>query len=111
MTGDVGYIEIGTNDAEITSQFFAGLFNWPFHAMGDKGDGWFEAPGLKTGLHGNDASFGTVIYFRVADIDVAAARVRELGGEIEEPGADEAGFGRFYTCRDPQGLRFGLFQP
>ena len=110
MTGDVGYIEIGSGDAAITSRFFADLFNWRFHAMGDAGDGWFEMPGMKAGLHGQDASHGMVVYFRVADIDQAAARVRALGGEVDGPGADEPGFGRFCNCRDPQGLRFGLFQ-
>jgi len=111
MTGEVGYIEIGTGDATITSQFLADLFKWPFHTMGDSGDGWFETPGIKAGLHGNDTSYGTVVYFRVIDIEATAARVCELGGEVQRSGADEPGFGRFYSCRDPQGFRFGLFQP
>lgn len=110
MTGEVGYIEMGASDARVTSRFFANLFNWPFHTMGDHGDGWFETPGIKTGLHGNDTSNGTVVYFRVIDIEEAAVRVRELGGEVEEPGTKEPGFGRFFNCCDPQGLRFGLFQ-
>ena len=79
--------------------------------MGDKGDGWFETPGIKAGLHGNDTGYGTVVYFRVTDIEAAAARVRELGGKVEELGVDEPGFGRFYNCRDPQDVRFGLIQP
>jgi len=111
MIGEVAYIEIGTGDAGITSQFLAHLFNWPFHTLGDKGDGWFETASMKAGLHGSDPGYGTVVYFRVTDIEAAAARVRELGGEVEEPGTGEPGFGRFYNCRDPQGLRFGLFQP
>lgn len=111
MVGEVSYIEIGSGDARATSHFLADLFGWPFHAMGDAGDGWFDMPSVRVGLHGNDPGHGTVVYFRVSDIDAAAARVRELGGEVEEPGADEPGFGRFRNCRDPQGLRFGLHQP
>ena len=46
----------------------------------------------------------------------ALARVRELGGEVEEIGVegDEASiatFGRFKLCRDDQGSPFGLHQP
>lgn len=110
MNGEVGYIEFGASNAAITSRFFSDLFNWPFHAMGNHGDGWFETPNIKAGLHGNDDSNHAVIYFRVSDIKKSAAQVRELGGEVDEPGSSEPGFGRFYNCRDPQGLRFGLFQ-
>ena len=56
------------------------------------------------------------MFFGVDDIDAAADRVRELGGEIEEmdmDGEEEsvAKFGRFKLCKDDQGSRFGLHQP
>jgi predicted enzyme related to lactoylglutathione lyase len=55
------------------------------------------------------------VFFAVDDIDAAADRVRELGGEIEEldmDGDDAAveKFGRFKLCKDDQGSRFGLHQ-
>lgn len=111
MAGELSYIEIGTGDARVTSRFLADLFGWSFHAMGDGGDGWFDAPSLKAGLHGNDPDHGVVVYFRVPDLEAAIAKVRELGGEAEDRIAEEEGFGRFCNCRDPQGLRFGLHQP
>lgn len=37
--------------------------------------------------------------------------MRELGGTASDPGANEAGFGRFSQCIDPQGVRFGLHEP
>jgi len=43
------------------------------------------------------------IFFNVPDLMTAVARVKELG-ETDAPGPDEPGFGRFCTCRDPQGL-------
>jgi len=49
------------------------------------------------------------IFFNVPDLMTAVARVKELGGETDAPGPDEPGFG--CTCRDPQGIRFGLHQP
>jgi predicted enzyme related to lactoylglutathione lyase len=50
-----------------------------------------------------------VVYFRVDDIEAAVRRVRELGGEADDPGPAETG-GRFASCRDDQGLAFGLHQ-
>jgi len=110
-TGDVSYLEIGSEDAKASASFFAALFAWRFSAMGEGGDGWFETGGARVGLHGNDPEHGIVPYFRVDDIEAAAARVRELGGSVEEPGADEAGFGKFRNCRDANGVRFGLHEP
>ena len=49
-------------------------------------------------------------------MEAALARVRELGGSIEEMDvegdADSAArFGRFKLCRDDQGSAFGLHEP
>ena len=49
-------------------------------------------------------------------MDAALARVRELGGVVEdmdvEGGEESAGrWGRFKLCRDGQGSPFGLHQP
>lgn len=110
MTGDISYIEMGAGDASGVSAFFSGLFGWTFHSMSDGGDGWFDTPSAKAGLHGNDPDHGIVVYFRVPNLEAAIAKVRELGGEAEDRIADEEGFGRFCNCRDPQGMRFGLHQ-
>jgi len=52
----------------------------------------------------------------VEDMEAALARVRELGGVVEETeidGGEEsvALWGRFRLCRDDQGSPFGLHQP
>jgi len=52
---------------------------------------------------------GTRAYFDVDDINGGAQRVRELGGEADQPGP-VPGMGWFVTCRDPQGNEFGLWQ-
>jgi predicted enzyme related to lactoylglutathione lyase len=51
---------------------------------------------------------GTRAYFEVDDINAGAARVRELGGEANDP-APVPGMGWFATCRDPHGNEFGLW--
>jgi predicted enzyme related to lactoylglutathione lyase len=45
----------------------------------------------------------------VDDINAGAARVKELGGEADEPMPVPA-MGWFATCKDPHGNEFGLWQ-
>ena len=52
---------------------------------------------------------GMRAYFDVDDINVGAARVKELGGEAGEP-MPVPGMGWFATCKDTQGNEFGLWQ-
>jgi predicted enzyme related to lactoylglutathione lyase len=52
---------------------------------------------------------GTRAYLEVDDVRAGAARVRELGGEADEP-MPVPGMGWFATCRDPHGNEFGLWQ-
>jgi predicted enzyme related to lactoylglutathione lyase len=111
IDGTVSYLEIGTAQAGSTGRFFSALFDWPLTAIGDAGDGWFDTGSIRVGFHGEDPEHGIVPYFHVADIEGATARVRSLGGIVDEPGADEPGFGRFRNCRDAAGVRFGLHQP
>ena len=52
---------------------------------------------------------GMRVYFDVDEINAGAARVKELGGEADEP-RPVPGMGWFATCKDPQGTEFGLWQ-
>jgi predicted enzyme related to lactoylglutathione lyase len=61
-------------------------------------------------VHPQDPDACVVVYFAVADIKAAAAKVNELGGQAGTPGDEQPGFGRFLECRDDQGVRFGLRQ-
>lgn len=107
--GAVSFLEVGSAEAGKTVEFFASLFAWPFNPTG-KGGGWFDAPGGKIGVHGDDPAWGILPYFRVPEIGATADRVRQLGGEAGDF-LDEPGFGRLCHCRDSQGMRFGLHQP
>lgn len=102
------YLEIGAPDGERARSFFADLFGWTFTSMDD--GGWFDSGDIKTGLHGNDDDPAMIVYFEVPDIEAAVVKVRELGGKADDPTPEEPGFGRFSTCADPQGIRFGLRQ-
>ena len=63
---------------------------------------------LPGGLHAGAGSTPKV-WFRVAEIQAAVARVRALGGQADEP--QEGASGWSADCRDDQGARFSLWQP
>ena len=106
---EVSYIEIGVSDASKSRAFLEQMFGWTFHPFGQGAEGWFQTPSLKAGIHGGDPAWGFLVFFGVPDLAAAITDVNRLGGTAEAP-TDEPGFGRFCTCRDPQGLRFGLHQ-
>jgi predicted enzyme related to lactoylglutathione lyase len=110
MAGEPAFFEIGVPDAKRARAFYTELLPWTFHPMqGDQG--WLETVGIRGGLHDEDPEARIVVYFAVPDIDAAVRTVRELGGEADDAGPDEPGFGRFAHCRDDQGVTFGLHQP
>ena len=43
-----------------------------------------DTGGIPGGLHGGDPGAAPYLFFRVDDIDAALARVRELGGTVED---------------------------
>ena len=73
------------------------------------GGGWFQAPSMRVGLHGDDPQPQVYVFFEVPHLEEAMALVREAGGEAD-PLTSEPDFGRFSNCRDPQGIRFGLHE-
>ena len=101
------FIEIGTGDAEGSRAFFADVMGWK--VMGEGDQRYFHTPNGPIGLHGGGDAM-MVVYFPVADLDAALGRVRAGGGDMKGQINDEPGFGRFATCVDPAGIRFGLHQ-
>jgi uncharacterized protein len=116
MAGDLTFFELGVEDAERGRTFYEGLFGWRF-APGPSGEGFLiQTPGGRGGIHGGDPGASPYVFFAVADIDAAIARVVELGGVVEEMDVEgdeesQASTGRFKLCRDDQGSPFGLHQP
>jgi len=111
MRGDVSFIELGSTETDTGSSeaFFEKIFGWHFNPM-PRGGGWFQAPRMRVGLHGNDPGPGIYIFFEVSNLEEAIAAVQKAGGEADPSVTEESGFGRFASCRDPQGIRFGLHQ-
>lgn len=117
MSGEPAFFELGVEDPQRGRAFYGALFGWDF-SPGPSGDGGFTitTPGLSGGLHGGDPHGGPYLFFRVDDLVAAIARVRELGGTVDDAVdlGDEgsaAEYGRFKLCRDDQGSTFGLYEP
>jgi hypothetical protein len=53
MHGNVSFIELGTSDTERSRPFFERVFGWTFNPMA-QGGGWFQAPSMRVGFHGED---------------------------------------------------------
>ena len=116
MAGEPAFIELGVGDPQRGKAFYGGLFGWSFEP-GPSGEGFmFTTRDVPGGMHGGDSGASPYVFFAVDDMGAALARVRELGGQVEEMDVegDEdsvAKFGRFKLCRDDQGSPFGLHQP
>lgn len=114
--GGFSWHELATSDWESAWAFYSDLFGWQKADAMDIGDmGTYQM--FHRGAHPLGGFFNRppempvsawLLYIRVADIQAAAAKVTELGGQIlrgpmEVPGGDWV-----VQCMDPQGAAFAL---
>jgi predicted enzyme related to lactoylglutathione lyase len=108
MAGEPSHFEIGAPDPERARTFFGQLLGWSFE---DTGGGMrIGTAGSRGGIHPDEEPW-VQIFFSVSDLDEAARRVVELGGEVGEGASDGPGGRYLHDCRDDQGVPFGLHQP
>ncbi|HYL52659.1 MAG TPA: VOC family protein [Acidimicrobiia bacterium] len=107
--GDVGYLTLEVADGERAARFFGALFGWQLDAGYRPGSFHISSITPPSGIHGRPGDPEVKVYFRVDDIEAAAARVRELGGQVLSIDTHESGGNA--ECVDDQGLRFDLFRP
>jgi uncharacterized protein len=105
---ELGYFTIPVADLERAQAFYGQLFGWEF---GDGHPAYAHVANTKLpfGLVAGAAGDVTNLYFRVDDVAVLAARVRDLGGEADPP--LESPSGLTAACRDDGGTAFSLWQP
>ena len=112
MPGQIVHFEIPADDTERGRAFWGSLFGWQFEAYPGPFEYHMTRVSDQTGGAITDMEPGKQairVYFDVDDINAGAARVKELGGEANEP-RSVPGMGWFSTCKDPQGSDFGLWQ-
>jgi predicted enzyme related to lactoylglutathione lyase len=113
--GTFCWIDLGTRDADGAKGFYGGLLGWEFDDLptGEKGTYSICRLGGKAvaGLYDQAEEDHWGSYVRVADVDRAAARARELGAEVLVEPFGTPGGGRVATIRDPGGAVVSLSQP
>src|SRR2546430_895043 len=105
--GDLCYFVMPVADAGRAEAFYGGLLGWRFSPGNVPGGSNIEGVSPPGGTFEGEG--GPELYFMVDDLEAAIARVRELGGEADEPQPTEGG--RYSRCRDDQGAAFGIWSP
>ncbi|MEP6893331.1 MAG: VOC family protein, partial [Gaiellaceae bacterium] len=113
MPGRIVHIEVPADDTGKAREFWGSLFGWEFQAFPGSPAEYHmtridEAQGAAI-TNMEPGKRGTRVYFDVDDINAGAARVKELGGDADDP-MPVPGMGWFSTCKDPHGNEFGLWQ-
>jgi uncharacterized protein len=120
QVGDASWIELMTTDLPAAKRFYEDVFAWkPTEAMdmGEMGPYQiFNRPsGRIGGMMKKPPQMAHVppnwqIYFRVADVDAAAERIKANGGTILNGPMEVPDGDRVLNAMDPQGAAFGLHQ-
>ncbi len=116
MSGELSFFSIGVSDADRARAFYGALFGSEFSDPPSGNGAVVETSKVPGGIDGGDAGASPYLFFQVDDIDVAIARVDELGGAVARHDSSDdpdevARFGRFALCTDDQGSSFGLHEP
>lgn len=116
--GEPSWIELMTTDAPAALSFYQQIFGWRATESMDMGPmGQYHMFGRHLGSIGGmmntppdmaqvPPNWG--IYFRVADLDGAVARLKAHGGQILNGPMEVPGGDRIVTALDPQGAAFSL---
>jgi predicted enzyme related to lactoylglutathione lyase len=115
MPNTLVWNELQTRDTEGTKVFFGKVLGWTYdtdpngYILCKAGDR------IQAGIIQMDESWGEVpnnwaVYFMVADLDTAVAKVKDLGGNILVPPTSAGEMGKFSVVQDPQGGAFTIMQ-
>jgi uncharacterized protein len=113
--GRVGWHELLAADWEKAFAFYGELFGWqkagadidPIHTYQLFSAGEQTIGGMFTKRPEDPLPFW-LFYFNIGDIDAAAERVKNGGGQVFKGPLELPGGGWIARCRDPQGAAFAL---
>jgi len=116
--GTIGWHELHTTDWQAALAFYQDLFGWEKSYANDMGPmgtyQTFSVAGAWTGgiMNGGGSPEPHWLYYiNVEDIDAAAARVTEAGGEVLHGPLQVPGGNWVVMGKDPQGAEFALTAP
>ena len=117
--GTFSWCELITTDVEAAKAFYSQLFGWTMEPVTHEVDEGMQynlvkVDGTEIGgimavpphAPGMPPCWGT--YVTVDDVDAAAGKAGELGGDVVVPLTDIPGVGRFCVIRDPQGATISM---
>jgi len=109
MPTELGYLTIPVTSVARAKVFFEALFGWQFELGTNSQGAHIGNTRLPIGFStGGPVDYGN-LYFRVADIRAATAKVAVLGGSADA--VKEGPSGLSAVCKDDQGTAFSLWQP
>ena len=112
MPGQVVHLEIPSDDTGKAREFYGSLFGWQFEAYPGPSEYHMTRTSDTSGAaitNMEPGKRGARVYFDVDDINAGAAKVRELGGEADDP-QPVPNMGWFVTGKDTEGNPIGLWQ-
>ena len=107
--GDLGYASLWVADVDRAAEFFSAVLGWRYGPASGPGGRHVEGLSVHHGLWGGFTRSTLFCCFAVADVAVAAARVRAAGGTAGRPHREP--YGLLADCVDDQGVRFAVFEP
>ena len=102
--GDLFYYVVPVGDEDVKARYVA-AFGWEL-SPGSHPNGWNIENSAPPGGVFVDHVGRPDLYFRVADVDQVARRVRDAGGTAGEKQPNSAGW--HAACRDDQGVEFNI---
>jgi predicted enzyme related to lactoylglutathione lyase len=120
--GTISWTDLETSDQEAAKAFYAGLFGWEYEDMEAGDDAIYALAKLggrsaaaMSGQRAGDAEKGIPphwnLYVTVEDVDAAAAKAAEAGGQVFAEPFDVFDAGRMAVVADPGGAPLCLWQP
>jgi predicted enzyme related to lactoylglutathione lyase len=111
MSNSIVHFEMPAKDAKRARGFYQSVFGWSFRdAM--PGFEYLMTDGVEPAgavYQQQSGEQGPIVYFSTEDIDAAAAKVRDAGGQADEKQPIPE-IGWFARCKDTEGNSFSLFQ-
>lgn len=110
------WFELMTAEPQASAAFYGPILGWGFKDAGMPGMDYLIASANGSMVAGlpvppSPMPDSWTLYFQVDDCDAAAAKLRDLGGQVIAGPDDIPETGRYAICTDPQGAVFGLMQP
>jgi predicted enzyme related to lactoylglutathione lyase len=112
--GKICYLEIPSNIAKDSAQFYSSIFGWKVYERGDGNLAFEDSAGVGgTWVKESDRTpnEATLVYIMVDDISEALVQIVNSGGKVITPRTVIGpNLGAFAAFVDPVGNEFGLYE-